>query len=337
MSVASASSLTTIFNGVNWSFNYVILPICFILGNFGNCLNLLIFARPSSRSNSCFLYFLSASVINVIILNFGLVLRLLRGLWSIDPALTLLWFCRLRTYLIGASFLIYRLSILFACVDRMCASSRSAWIRMESRPKVAHRLIILIWIFCVIYLSPSLIYQTIVYGQCLAPPNTIYATYSTISTLIQGLFIPSSMILCGVITFLHLKTMQKRVEPQHHLTGQNERHVLGQYLAMLVVQVITDFLCNILYPAYLIYNLIYPAPTPTTLFILNLAFTTPYLNFGAAFYLYTLSSPKFRRKLVRVLKQIKWIRENSPDDRSHGHTATVASLRHQPVISALYA
>ncbi|UJR11201.1 hypothetical protein I4U23_015382 [Adineta vaga] len=333
MSGTFVSSLTTIFNDVNWSFNYIILPICFILGNIGNCLNLLIFARPTSRSNSCLLYFLSASIIDIFILNFGLVLRLVRGLYNIDPALTSLWFCRLRTYLTSTSFLIYRLSILFACVDRMCASSRSAWMRMESRPKVAYYLIVFIWIFSFVYSSPALIYHTIIYGQCLSPPNSTYAIYTTISALIQGISIPLSMIICGLITFCHLKTMQRRILPTNDVI-HNERQIIGQYITMLLAQVITDLLCNILYAVYLIYSLIYPAPQSTQItligvFMINMSFTLPYLNFSAAFYLHTLSSPTFRRKLFRLLKRMRWFYRQMPadhDSRTNMHTIPMAAM-----------
>jgi len=126
MSTTSLVDLTSILNSILWSFYYVFLPICFIFGNIGNCLNLIIFSQRSSRTNSCLLYFLSASIINIFILNFSLVLRILRGVWNIDPAVQFVWFCRLRTYLINVLFLSYRCSILFVCIDRMCASSRSA-------------------------------------------------------------------------------------------------------------------------------------------------------------------------------------------------------------------
>ncbi|CAF1056605.1 unnamed protein product [Adineta ricciae] len=82
----------------------------------------------------------------------------------------------------------------------MCTSSRNIWLRMESRPKIAYRLIISAPIFCVTCSSPTLTYRTVVCGQCLAPPNTIYATFSTVYALIQELLIPSCMVLCGFMS-----------------------------------------------------------------------------------------------------------------------------------------
>lgn len=321
MASTPRTNLAIVFNDIVWSFNFVITPIFYILGNVGNCLNLWIFSQASSRANSCLLYFLSASAINVFILNFGLVLRILRGIWSIDPALSSLWFCRWRTYLTSCSFLIYRSSILLACIDRMCASSRSAWMRQRSRPRVAHALIACNWSFCCIYFAPALVFQTIIFGQCLAPPGSTYATYLTISTLIQGLSIPLAMIVCGIITFTHLKSMQRQVIP----TGVNacdERQVVGQYVIMLLLQVVTDCLSNFVYSSYLIFSLIYPAPQSPIIatissFLINMSFTLPYLNYSAAFYLHTLSSRAFRRKLVRLLQRIPYVSRLLPinDDR----------------------
>ena len=283
-------------NTVLWSFQTIILPICFLAGNVGNALNLLIFSRRSSRTHSCLLYFFSASLIDVVILNVGLVLRILRGIWNIDPSVQSVWFCRARTYLVSSAFSIYRCSILLACVDRMCASSRHPRLRQISERSIAQRLIVCNWIFHFIYYIPSWIFPTVMFGQCLTPPNTVYATYLTVHTLAQGVFIPSVMILCGLITVIHLKQMQSRVIPHN----SDERQVIGQYLSMLFVQVFSDFVCNVVYPAYLLFTLLRPGPTtPLNSFLLNMSFTLPYLNYSSGFYLYTLSSRSFRRKLFR--------------------------------------
>jgi len=286
------------------------------LGNIGNCLNLIIFSQRSSRSNSCLLYFLSASIIDIFILNFGLVLRILRGIWNIDPALKFLWFCRWRTYLTSTFFLTYRCSILLACIDRMCASSRSAWMRMVSRPRIAHRLIAISWILCAIYFIPTLVFFVIVYGQCLAPPDTIYATYLTISTIVQGLFIPLAMIICGLITLRHLKLRQSHIMPVN-IAVQNDRRVKSQYIIMLFLQVVTDCLCNIVYPSYLIYSLVFPALQTAEIaaissFWINMSFNVPYINYSVGFYLYTLSSPSFRRKFIRLMSRITWFQRGIP-------------------------
>ena len=301
----STAELFARLNTVLWSFQTLVLPICFVLGNVGNTLNLLIFSRRSSRRHSCLLYFFSASLIDIVILNFGLGLRIPRGIWNIDPGAQSVWFCRGRTYLINSAFSIYRCSILLACLDRMCASSRHLRLRQISEKRIARRLIAINWIFHFLYYIPSWIFPTIVFGQCLSPSNTVYATFLTVQTLLQGLLIPSLMIACGLITVLHLKQMQTRVGPAMSANARDERTVIGQFLTMLFIQVLTDFMCNVLYPAYLIYTLLRPGPTtPVTSFLQNMSFNLPFLNYSIGFYLYTLSSRSFRQKLFRRFRRM---------------------------------
>lgn len=336
---SSLVNLVATFNSVLWSFHYVILPICYILGNIGNCLNLVIFSQRSSRENSCLIYFLFASIINIFILNFGLILRILRGIWNIDPALQFLWFCKWRTYFVSNIFLIYRCTILLACVDRMCASSRSAWMRMLSRPKVAYRLIAISWVLCMIYFIPSFVFQSITYGQCIAPPGSVYATYLTISTLCQSFLIPLVMITCGLITVRHLKLMRTHVVPMN-TPAADERRIVGQFVMMLLAQVATDCLTNAVYPIYLIYSVMYPAPqtaqvTATSVFLVNLSFNVYYLDYSAGFYLYTLSSPAFRRKFLHLLRRIAWLQRFLPRNQEmhHSRTLPMTTLRAQNTIA----
>jgi len=148
------------------------------------------------------------------------------------------------------------------------------------------------------------------YGQCLLLPDNAYATSLTIAALVLGLLIPLLMIICGILTVQHVKTARTRVVPGNPIVS-NEHWVTNQYLVMLLVQVIADALGNIVYPIYLIYNLIHPLPQSAQIaaistFLINLSFNVhvPYLNYSAGFYLHTLSSPTFRRKLIRLLTQV---------------------------------
>ena len=301
-----SDELSTRLNAILWSFQTIILPACFIVGNLGNALNLLIFSQRPSRKHPCLLYFLSASVINIVILNFGLLLRILRGVWNIDPGSQSVWFCRGRTYVVSNAQSIYRCSIVLACLDRMCASSRRPCLRRISEKRIAQRLILANWIFHLLYFTPTWIFPTITSGQCVTAPNyTAYATYFTVHTLTQGLFISSMMIVCGLITSLHLKKMETRVVPQN-LEGRDERQVIGQFLSMLFIQVSSDFLFNISYPCYLIYTLVRPGPmTMMNLFLVNMSLNLTYIYYSSGFYLYTLSSRSFRRKLYKLFRQMK--------------------------------
>ena len=300
-----SDELSTRLNTVLWSFQKIILPACFIVGNLGNALNLLIFGQRSSRQNPCLLYFLSASVINIVILNFALFLRVLRGIWNIDPISPLVWLCQGRTYVVNSAQGIYRCSIVLACLDRMCASSRRPWLRRISDKTIARRLIMANWIFHFLYFFPNWIVPTIMFGECITLSNTAYTTYLTVHSLTQTLFISSMMILCGLITVLHLKQMKARVATQN-TERRDERQVVGQFLSMLFIQVLSDLLFHMLYPGYLIYTLVKPGPMTTIKsFLMNISLNLTFLYYSSGFYLYTLSSRSFREKLFRLFRQMK--------------------------------
>ena len=308
----STYDLIATLRSVQWHFSRIVLPTCFSLGNIGNTLNLLIFSQHESRTNSCLIYFLFASVIDFFILNFLLVLRMLTSIWNINPGQTSVWFCGWRSYLSTSSFVIYRCSILLACIDRMCASSKNAWVRKWSQPKIAYRMIAVNSIIWPTLFVPGLVVPILVYGQCYAPPYSKFAGYGTALALSLGILLPSSMLTCGFITFHHLKSMRSRVTADETGNGR-QRRIAGQHVILVFVQVITDSLCNLSYPCYLIYTLIYSTPQTSEMtaiytFWQDLSFNLPYGNFSAAFYLHTLSSPSFRRKLVHLVGRIGHVR-----------------------------
>ena len=312
VSKMSSSNLIITLRSVQWHLNHIALPICFFLGNIGNGLNLIIFCQRSSRTNSCLLYFLSASIIDLFILNFLLVFRIAAEMWNINPGQTSLWFCGCRTYLINCLFLMYRSSILLACIDRMCASSKNAWIRSWSQPNIAYRMIAINCIFWSVLFLPNMLVPILVYGQCFTPQYVGFASYITVSTLAPGILLPSGMLTCGLIILIRLKLMRVRIEPGDARNNRERNVATSQYAILLFVQVATDCSCNLLYPCYLIYTLIFPTPQTSDMatvysFWRDLAFNLPYVNFSAAFYLYTLSSPSFRRKLITFLKKMPYI------------------------------
>lgn len=324
----SSANLVNTLRSVQWHYNRIVLPICFFLGNIGNVLNLIVFCQRSSRANSCLLYFLSASIIDFFILNFLLVLRLVAEMWNINPGLTSIWFCGWRTYMINSLFLMYRSLILLACIDRMCSSSKNAWIRKWSQPKIAYRMIAINCIFWLALFMPNMVVPVLVYGQCFTPQYTPFASYITISTLGPGILLPAGMMMCGLVIFTRLKFMRSRITPGD-AGGTHERNVAtGQYVILLFVQVATDCVCNLLYPCYLIYTLIFPTPrTPEMAAIYSfwreLSFNLPYLNFSAAFYLYTLSSPSFRRKLISLFRKIAWFQRWLPLNNANNGSITL--------------
>ena len=330
MSNVLVSNLTTTLRSIQWYFGRVALPTCFLLGNIGNTFNLIIFSQRSSRKNSCLLYFLFASVIDFFILNLLLVLRLVAVLWNNNPGQTSVWFCGWRTYFLNTLFLIHRSSVLLACIDRMCASSKNARIRQWSQPKIAYRMIAVSCIFWATVFIPNMVVPILAFGQCFTPPYSKFASYITASTLAPGILLPSGMLICGLVTFSHLKLMRSRVGAEA-VEGNRERHVANQHVVLVFVQVLMDCLCNLLYPCYLIYTIIFPVPQATEMvsiysFWQDMAFNLPYVNFSATFYLHTLSSPSFRRKLFQLVRKVGRFQTCCPHHDTNNTGATLSIM-----------
>jgi uncharacterized membrane protein (DUF485 family) len=138
--------------------------------------------------------------------------------------------------------------------------------------------------------------------------------------MLSGLSIPFLMVLFGFLMVQNTKNRRKRLHPQvsvHHMLATNQDrtpHVTdtmkkrdSQLIVMLLVQLSVYFVSCIPFPAYLLYT------TATMNWVksarqmavddmfMTVAYTLLYMNFSATFYIYTLTSPIFRKDLKRLL------------------------------------
>lgn len=72
---------------------------CIVLGIIGHLLNLIILTRRSLRSNSCSMYFLAATCLNVFVIFVILLFRILVGTFNIDPTVYNEPLCRILVYI----------------------------------------------------------------------------------------------------------------------------------------------------------------------------------------------------------------------------------------------
>ncbi len=77
----------------------------------------------------------------------------------------------------------------------------------------------------------------------------------------------------------------------------------------------------------------FPAPQTAEIaaissFWINMSFNVPYINYSAGFYLYTLSSPSFRRKFIRLMSQITWFQLGIPlnQERHNNHAIPMFTM-----------
>ena len=110
------------------------------LGFLGHILNILTFTRPRLVKNPCSIYFLCASITNLNVLLFGLVLRFLSDGLGFDPVSHNLGFCRFRYFILHCSMTLASWLTIMAGIDRYCISSRNVRRRQFSTLKNAYYL-----------------------------------------------------------------------------------------------------------------------------------------------------------------------------------------------------
>jgi uncharacterized membrane protein YeaQ/YmgE (transglycosylase-associated protein family) len=130
------------------------LIVILLFGIVGNILNCLVFTRRKLRSKPCSIYFLVASVVNMIVLLTTFIPRIIDG-WNaeLDLIETVSALCQLLMFLLFSTRCISVWIITFASVDRFLVSSRNIHRRQMSNLKNTYCCIMLI---CIISFAISL-------------------------------------------------------------------------------------------------------------------------------------------------------------------------------------
>ncbi|CAF3258090.1 unnamed protein product [Rotaria sp. Silwood2] len=108
-----------------------------IFETIDNILDLLIFTHRRLLWSSCTLYFIAASINNILAIYLAILNRLLVDGFSINVGSLLLIICKLRIYF---GYMVLALSpyfLMLACFDRYCLSSTSITRRSWSNKKTA--------------------------------------------------------------------------------------------------------------------------------------------------------------------------------------------------------
>jgi hypothetical protein len=302
-----------------------------VLGNIGNLANIIVFRQKQHRKNSCSLYLLTASVINVFIINYGII-PTLYSLNYPDPELYSIVFCKLRLYLLHSALMMSRSLVILACIDRFALSSLSPNIRLFCQRKVAFPAI-----FCVLITWPLIavhipILLTIQSGRC-STFGVYSLIYSTYSFLVAGLLPPTLMIFFGFKAVRNLHLSHSRIRAN---TDDNFRIKRRDYSLMIMVmwEVIVYIFSAAPYPIQTLYLAVTNSVMKSTLrlqiesFITFMAYSfLIYINSAAPFYVYIGTSRTFRHQCKRLVIRIR--RRARMTTRSEGINRGIHSLPQQ--------
>jgi hypothetical protein len=283
-----------------------------VLGNIGNLVNIAIFCQKEHRKNSCSLSLLTASFVNIFIINYGII-PTLYSLDYLDPELYSVVFCKLRLYFLHSALMISRSLVVLACIDRFALSSSSPRVRSFCQPKVT-----LPVIFCIFIAWPLIalhipILLTIQSGRC--GTFGIYSLiYSSYSFLVAGLLPPALMVFFGFKAMRNLHAIHSRIQPNNNNDNNNFRIKRRDYslMVMLMWEVIVYLFSTIPYPVQTLDLAVTSNMMKSTLrlqiesFITFMAYSfLIYINSAAPFYIYVTTCRTFRHECKRLIIRIE--------------------------------
>jgi hypothetical protein len=278
-----------------WMTEYI-MSMFLAFGFLGNIINIYMFTRKVSLRNSCCLYLLAASIINILSIIWGIVPSLY-GLNNIDPSTYSFIYCKLRLYAIHTLLMIGRSLIVFACADRYALCSQSVRLRSFCQPKIAVRVIIatiLVWPILTLHIP---ILQNFTERKCFT--SGIYVLiYGLYATLAAGILPPLLMAIFSILTIRHRRQLRTRLSVPR-TTNRRDHSLMLMLSSEVAVYVITTSL----YPTITLYQAITNAQTKSTESLQIETFVSflggsflIYLNPASIFYVFFIASKSFRKE-----------------------------------------
>ncbi|UJR19947.1 hypothetical protein I4U23_023079 [Adineta vaga] len=302
----SSEYITSLFNARSLFSTYVAIPIC-ILGITSELFSVIVFlSLKTFRQNSCAFYLMSMSSFNFIRLLFGVSFNVMSMAFPINWTSVLFYFCRLRTSLIGFSYLSAIICLCLAVIDQYFATCSRPYWQKWSNIKVAHRVTIIITIICMLHAISFLIFFNQLSSSntatCISSNPTFlqYYVYGYFFTF--GTVLPLIAVIFGIMSFRNARTLTTRTNPLI-------RRELDKQLTVMVLVEICVYVCT--YIPFLISNAFSSLNTsydPVFLAQLNLinafTFTLFIVTHGNSFFTYVCVSKRFRRQAKYVLYDI---------------------------------
>ncbi|CAF0854556.1 unnamed protein product [Adineta steineri] len=273
---------------------YVGIPQ-FCLGILGNLLNVWIFSRESTyRKVPSTFYLLMASAAGIVQIMSGQIPRFLILGFNNDLTRTSLVWCKCRQFLI-ATF--GGIGMTFQClsvIDQFLVTSRHVRIRQFSNIKSAHHIVVGVIIVWVLQGIPFLVFNQIQAGTCIINNRILNIYWSYVYFL--GLLTAASiivMITFGILAYRNMHLLKNTAQLNH---------ADQQLTIMICMQIFIVFISVASYGGYNVYALATASIQKDAeqkgkdLVALTVTSLSAFLNYGSSFYVFFLSSNRFRRQ-----------------------------------------
>jgi hypothetical protein len=274
------------------------MTIYLALGLVGNICNCIMFTRHPYRHSASSIYFLSFSIFAIIYL-FWAVVPFIHTLNYPDLQTQSVLFCKVRLYGIHVLGQYLRYLVVFSCVDRFIVTRIDVRIRSLTSVSMAKKLVIILCVIWLLFPIHMPILMNIRGGVCgmFGLYKLIYAIYQI---LVAGILPP---VLMSILSILTIRSLHQR----HGALGRH-RQIDRYLMRMVTAQVIVNIITSIPYSVNLLYGAI-------TYYVVDksaqrleieafITFATQFLVFlisVASFYLFLLTSKRFRTDFFRVL------------------------------------
>ncbi len=298
--LASITYYVTIYIGI----------FIYIFGFSGSLLNILILF--SNRHNSCIFLLIYSSIVDFFVLNIGLLPRILSVGFNIDPTLSNLIWCKIRTYGLRISSLIPIFTICLMSIDRLFISCRTVRWRQLSNLSFMRWAIVFISFIIVVEGLPFLILTQILRTNntvsCTPMYNPIFAKYASFFSIpfMYGIIPLSVMMTMGILIYynLHNRTHLRKV--QRSLT------------VVILLRIIFVLISCGPYGSYFVYSAIVsitiPIKSPERInienFILSIVSVFLYITYSSSFFVYYFTSSKYRKQLIDLFIHFRRERRN---------------------------
>ncbi|CAF1339837.1 unnamed protein product [Adineta ricciae] len=277
-----------------------------IIGVIGNGLNILIFSSTSAyRRTPCAFYFLANSVDNILFIGINLISRVVSIGFNFDLTQTSVHWCRARQYFIAVFGLFSFTCACLTSIDQFLVTSRKASLRRLSNIKWTHRIVFILIIICCLHGIPRLVFFAISSNSntCVVT-NTVYSVYITVYSLSLTSIGPTIiMIICGYLTYRNIHFIRASVDRQ--LVKMTLYQVLLVFITITPYGITTSYILitsSMKKDAYQLRN---------ENFVLSFVSILCYFYYCGSFYIFFISSNRFRRTMKAKL--LFWQRANQID------------------------
>lgn len=290
--------------------------IYLVFGTIGTFLNLCVFTSRSYWSFSpCISYLFASTLASIPLMYVSILSRIGIGV-QITPFYSIAVLCKFQVYISNVSVSLIIWFIIGSCWDRYLLTSRNPWMRRMSSIHNTRRTILIITFFI------SLAYAQIFYcfegnmtmaaAPC-SPKNTSCTVIdTTLLFLIQFLAPPLMVFYLGIN--IHLNVRQLRQIPNNSIsqtTQQRKKQKIDRILLrMVIIQAVLLLICSLPVAVFRLYATLTLMVVKSSVrrsienLIFNATLMMYYFEKVCSFYIHTITSRHFRKRLRRLIAKI---------------------------------